>query len=337
MNMEWKEYLWSEWEVVEEIGAGSYGKVYKIKRQDICGTYYAALKVISFPQNDRQNEILKKANFNKEQMTEHYYQLANELSREFSVMEKFKGNTNIVSYEDHKLVPQKDGIGWYVLIRMEMLTPLIEYIKAHEMSEREICKLGIDICNALILCQKENIIHRDIKPGNIFVSNYGDFKLGDFSIAQNVRLQMYTEAPMGTYTYMAPEVYQGKGYNFTIDLYALGLIIYRLFNRGRGPFLPLPPEKINLEIDNEANKLRLTGHELNSPIDASESMVKIIIKTCAYDCKQRYQTPDELKKSLENHLSDDNAKESIEQKVLKDKKEERKKKMSTYFMKAGDL
>ncbi|MCI7098825.1 MAG: hypothetical protein MR966_07980 [Lachnospiraceae bacterium] len=63
-------------------------------------------------------------------------------------MERLKGNTNIVSYEDHKIIPHDDGIGWDILIRMELLTPLSQYLRKYGCNEKMVVRLGIDICNA---------------------------------------------------------------------------------------------------------------------------------------------------------------------------------------------
>lgn len=296
--MGWKKELWPEWKIEYDIGSGAYGTVYKIRRQDIGGTYYAALKVISFPNSKQEVELMHNQNMSDEQISEYYRRMAMEISKEFTVMERLKGNTNIVSYEDHKIVPHKNGLGWDVMIRMELLTSLPEYLESHAIDEKEVCRLGTDICNALILCEKENIIHRDIKPGNIFVSDFGDYKLGDFSLAKHVMLRSEATAPQGTYAYMAPEVYKGSGYDFTIDIYSLGLILYRLLNRGRGPFQPLPPAVVSSEISERANQKRLHANLLPKPVDASSTMASIILKACAYDPSKRYKNASDFQKAL---------------------------------------
>lgn len=296
--MGWKRELWPEWEVESVIGSGAYGDVYKIRRQDIGGVYYAALKVISIPRDEDEINQLRNANMSDEQIARYYRRFVNDLSREFSVMEKLKGNTNIVSYEDHKIIEHKVGFGWDVLIRMELLMPLPAYLQHHEFGEAETIKLGIDICNALKICQCENIIHRDIKPGNIFVTSHGDFKLGDFSVALTNH-NTTGGSPKGTYTFMAPEVYYGKKYDNTIDIYSLGLILYKMLNRGRLPFLPLPPQTITHEMVEQANYKRLCGAVLPRPIDASIGMSNIIMKACAYYPNKRYRNAGEFLSALE--------------------------------------
>ena len=302
-DMTWKKELWPEWQIEGEIGAGAFGKVYKIKRQDIGGTYYAALKVISVPKSHDELDILRGANMDDRQITEYYIRFADDLSREFSLMERLKGHSNIVSYEDHKIVPHPDGIGWDVLIRMELLTPLLRHLDQRGCGEQDVIKIGMDICDALIRCEQEGIIHRDIKPGNIFMSNHGDYKLGDFGIALTAAKARMERAAHGTFAYMAPEMYHGKRYDLTIDVYSLGLILYRLMNHGRAPFLPPPPSAIDSELVEEANNRRLRGEALPKPEQASSALAGVILKACAYHRNDRYQTAGEFKSALEKCLS----------------------------------
>ena len=80
-------------------------------------------------------------------------------------------------------------------------------------------KLGIDLCRSLEYCGQLHIIHRDIKPENIFVSRFGDFKLGDFGIARELEKTMSTLSKKGTYSYMAPEMYRGEQYDSRVDMH----------------------------------------------------------------------------------------------------------------------
>lgn len=325
--MGWKKELWPEWEIESEIGAGSCGVVYKIRRQDIGGTYYSALKVISIPASNDEADSLRDSNMSDAQIAEYYRRLVNELSKEFSVMEKLKGNTNIVSYEDHKIIPRKDGYGCDILIRMELLTPLTVFIQNRQFKEAGVVRLGLDICNALKLCECENIIHRDIKPGNIFVTSHGNYKLGDFSIALTNNYNTTGNSPKGTYNFMAPEVYFGRKYDHTIDIYSLGLILYKLLNRGRMPFLPLPPYTISHEMVEKANYKRLCGAPLPHPADASQVMTRVIQKACAFNPENRFRSAEEFQRALESCIpvpkntavqqSKENERKNVSQQVSK--------------------
>ena len=212
------EPIFGEWSIVREIGEGSFGKVFEIERRDFGYTYKAALKAITIPQSRSEIERIADDGMGPESVTAYFRGFVQELVEEFRIMSKLKGESNIVSYEDHRVIEHTDEIGWDVFIRMELLTPLTKYAKEHGISRADVIRLGIDICSALELCRKNNIIHRDIKPENIFVSENGKFKLGDFGIAKTVEKTTGGLSKKGTYTYMAPEVYKGEAYGASVDI-----------------------------------------------------------------------------------------------------------------------
>lgn len=112
-------------------------------------------------------------------------------------------NANIVGYEDYAVIEHKDSIGWDIVIRMELLTDLPSYIRNNSFCVNDIVKLATDVCSALEVCHEQKIIHRDIKPDNIFVSGNGDFKLGDFGVARTIEKTVSGLSKKGTYTYIA--------------------------------------------------------------------------------------------------------------------------------------
>ncbi len=196
-----------EWDVEKCIGEGSYGKVYKIVRKEFGHTYEAALKVIDVPQHQSDVQAFKSDGMTDENVTVYFQQMVERIVDEFALMAKLKGNSNIVSYEDHIVEEKENEFGWRIYIRMELLTPLFDYIKANGLSEKDIVKLGMDICRGLELCKNNNIIHRDIKPENIFISKNGDYKLGDFGIARELEKTSAMFTKVGTKNYMAPGLY----------------------------------------------------------------------------------------------------------------------------------
>lgn len=177
---------WPGWECVRQLGAGSFGKVYEIQRIENGRAYKSALKVITIPQDDAEIENAYNEGMDEAAVTHYFKSFVNEITNEFALMAYLKGYTNIVSYEDHMIEEHQGKIGWDILIKMELLTPLTRWTAKHPMSEEDVINLGCDMCRALELCHKNRIIHRDIKPQNIFVNKNGDYKLGDFGIARVV-------------------------------------------------------------------------------------------------------------------------------------------------------
>ena len=287
------------WNITRLLGEGSYGKVFEIERSEFGQTYRAALKVITVPQSSAEVRSVISEGMSVSQAEAYFHGIVEELMHEFSIMFKLKGTANIVSCEDLRVLEHPDGIGWDILIRMELLHPLLPYVYQHPMARRDIIRLGIDICKALELCQRYNIIHRDIKPENIFISDNGDYKLGDFGIARTIERTSSGLSKKGTYSYMAPEVYAGKEYGFSVDTYSLGLVLYRMLNKNRGPFLPQPPEAITFSSREQALARRMSGEPLPRPFYGEGRLGEIVLKACAFDPKDRYSSPQQLRQELE--------------------------------------
>ena len=287
------------WSITRLLGEGSYGRVFEIERAEFAQTYRAALKVITVPQSKAEIESILSEGMSTPQAEAYFHGIVEELMHEFSIMFKLKGTANVVSCEDLRVLEHPDGIGWDILIRMELLHPLLPYVYQHPMARRDIIRLGIDICKALELCQRYNIIHRDIKPENIFISDNGDDKLGDFGIARTIERTTSGLSKKGTYSYMAPEVYIGKKYGFSVDTYSLGLVLYRMLNKNRGPFLPQPPEAITFSSREQALARRMSGEPLPRPFYGEGRLGEIVLKACAFDPKDRYSSPQQLRQELE--------------------------------------
>lgn len=291
--------VWPEWELIEKIGEGSFGKVYKAKRTERGRSFYSAIKIISIPASKGELDSVR-SEMNNEQSTREYFRnLVEDCIQEIYTMEHFCGNSHVVSFEDFKVVEYLDEIGWDISIRMEYLTSFMDYCTGKELTEKEVIKLGCDLAMALIYCRKLNIIHRDVKPENIFVSRFGDFKLGDFGIAREQAHTMSNMSKKGTYSYMAPEIYKGEKYDSSIDIYSLGIVLYKLMNQNRLPFLSLDKQLITYRDKETALARRTAGEKMPVPVNASAAFSHIILKACAYEPGKRYRKPEDMLRDLE--------------------------------------
>lgn len=291
--------VWPEWELIEKIGEGSFGKVYKAKRTERGRSFYSAIKIISIPASKGELDSVR-SEMNNEQSTREYFRnLVEDCIQEIYTMEHFCGNSHVVSFEDFKVVEYLDEIGWDISIRMEYLTSFMDYCTGKELTEKEVIKLGCDLAMALIYCRKLNIIHRDVKPENIFVSRFGDFKLGDFGIAREQAHTMSNMSKKGTYSYMAPEIYKGEKYDSSIDIYSLGIVLYKLMNQNRLPFLSLDKQLITYRDKETALARRMAGEKMPVPVNASAAFSHIILKACAYEPGKRYRKPEDMLRDLE--------------------------------------
>ena len=292
--------VWPDWKATRVLGEGSFGKVYEIVRNNFGIEEHCALKVITIPSSTAELQSMRSEGMDDASASEYYKGLVEEFVQEIALMSKLKGNLNIVGYEDYAVIEHKDTIGWDILIRMELLTALPSYIQQHPLTINDILKLGTDICSALELCHSHKIIHRDIKPDNIFVSANGDFKLGDFGVARTIEKTVSGLSKKGTYTYMAPEVYKGEAYGTNVDLYSLGIVMYKLLNNNREPFLPPHPETIKYSDKNNALVRRLNGEVIPPPANCDKFLGQVVLKSINFHSPSRYQLPSAMKADIQS-------------------------------------
>ena len=288
---------YGDWNVVKEIGHGTFGRVYEIRKEEFGQTYRAALKVISIPQSP--DDVEQVAGMSDANITEYFHSIVEDSVKEIGLMSQLQGNSNIVNYQNHEVRKQENGPGWDIYLQMELLLPLNQYVNQHGITKEEVLHLGIDLCSALEVCQKQDIIHRDIKPQNIFLSKQGKFKLGDFGIARAEERTKSGMSRKGTYNYMAPEVYRGEDYTKSVDLYSLGLVLYRLLNDNRLPFMPPHPNPIHHEDQEKALMRRMSGDALPLPSREQEALGEIVVRACAYRPEDRFSSPTEMREALE--------------------------------------
>ena len=225
-------------------------------------------------------------------------------------MESMKSANGIVGIEDYKVV-QREPLKWEVFIRMEFLEDLQTYLDRHPMTGCEVVQLGMDLCESLKNCEIAGIVHRDVKIDNVFVNRFGSFKLGDFGIAKQLGKTRAAMSQKGTNMYMAPEIFRGEPYDARVDIYSLGILLYRLLNKGRFPFMPLWPNPIKYSDDQKATFQRISGKSIPAIPDIPTGLSEIVCRACAYDKENRYQKADELAKALEAYVQSEELTEII--------------------------
>ncbi len=292
--------VWPEWHEDCVLGEGSFGKVYRAKRVEYGRTFYSAIKVISVPKTQQEVKNARSQGMNDSEIYNYFQSLVDNLLNEITLMDNLKGAKNIVGIDDYKIIEHEGEIGWDIFIRMELLTAFDSFVSNPEFSQKDVIRLGVDICSALEVCEQNYIIHRDIKPDNIFVSRFGEYKLGDFGIARKLEATQANLSRKGTLNYMAPEVYKSEEYGASVDIYSLGLVLYTLLNNNRIAFLPPYPQPITYKDNEEALSRRLSGAPLDPPCNANASLGATILKACAYHPQDRFSSATEFKNALIN-------------------------------------
>lgn len=204
------------YEIIEQIGVGGMAKVYKAK--DKLLDRFVAIKILK-DQYAEDSEFLKK--FNNEA------QSAAKLS-----------HINIVNVFDiGEDLYKGERIHYIVMEYVDGQTLKDLIVNEKRLSNPDIIDYSIQIAQALKTAHQAGIIHRDIKPQNILIDNYGLLKVTDFGIARvssNATIT-YTSSILGTVHYISPEQAKGKIVDEKSDLYSLGAVMYEMAT-GKVPF-----------------------------------------------------------------------------------------------------
>ena len=275
------EPLWENWTYTGNfLGEGAMSSVFEIESTAMGLREVAALKIITVSKDFRGEVKIPENALN-----------------EIKILRTLSGCANIVHYHDstqRKIYDESGNLTEIdILIKMEKLKPLSE---GDKLSESQVIHLAKDMCNALIHASEHGIIHRDIKPQNIFVDNDGTYKLGDFGISKITSDMSHSYTMnIGTLAYTAPEVqYNTTGvYDIASDIYSLGIVLYSFLNNG---FMPFVGSSSSLH---EAISKRLSGAPFPSPANGSKSLKSIIMRACNKDLAKRYKTPQEMLDDLE--------------------------------------
>ena len=266
-------FLGNRYEVIEKIGAGGMADVYK--GRDTMLNRYVAIKVL-------KKEFREDATFVKKFRSE--AQAAAGLL-----------NPNIVNVYD---VGEDRGLYYMVMELVEGIT-LKEYIdRKKRLSAREVISIAIQMCSGIEEAHKHHIIHRDIKPQNIIISNDGKVKVTDFGIARMVTSTTTTTVAMGSVHYTSPEQARGGYSDEKSDIYSIGITLYEMVT-GQVPF--------NGDTTVEVAMKHLQ-EEITPPSELVPgipySLEQIILKCTQKNAERRYSDVDELIQDLKHSLVD---------------------------------
>lgn len=267
--------------VDEEIGQGGFGTVYKVSKSNIAGTEIRALKHISIPSKKQYLDVLNSMGGDHQKADDYFVGVLKNVINEIRIIRSMSaGRTaNIVTYYENDIEEHGSPRTYDVYILMEYLTSLSDHAAAHRLTVRDVVRLAKDMLSALDQCHSNDIIHRDIKEDNIFVSPEGIFKLGDFGVSRVLKDRSGAESMKGTPNYIAPEVYLGKEkYDNTVDLYSLGIVLYRMLNMSRGPFMPAFPAPYTGEDEDLAFEKRMKYMTPDLPCFADNELGRTVIR-----------------------------------------------------------
>jgi serine/threonine-protein kinase len=224
-----------------------------------------------------------------------------ELSVDRSFVERFRREAQAAANLSHpNIVPVFDwgeDTGTYFIV-MEFIDgrPLSSILKsAGTLSAERTADIGAHVAAALGYAHKHGVIHRDVKPGNVLITDDGQVKVTDFGIARAINTEeslTQTGAVMGTATYFSPEQAEGIGVDARTDIYSLGVVLFEMVT-GRPPFLGDTPVAV---ASKHVRDHPPAPRELNPSIPPT--FEAIILKSMAKDPAHRYPTAEDLRADL---------------------------------------
>ncbi len=207
------------------------------------------------------------------------------------------GHPNIVGVYDWG----QEGSTYYIVMEFIDGRSLAEILRAEgRLHPDRVADIGIDAASALSVAHREGIVHRDLKAGNLLISNDGQVKVADFGIATAVAEGVQdnlTQAGtvMGTASYFSPEQAQGQTVDPRSDIYSLGVVLYEAV-AGRPPFVGESPVAIAYQhVQDKPPSFEELG------VTAPPALEAIIMKCLAKDPAARYPTAEDLRSDLRRY------------------------------------
>lgn len=230
-----------------------------------------------------------------------------ELAGDPEAARRFKREAQTIALLNHPHIctiydiGEHDGQGFIAMERLDGIT-LRLHMARKTLETGEIADIALQIAQALEAAHEKGIVHRDIKPGNIFVSGTGRVKVLDFGLARRFRSADASETPLdgstipgrplGTANYMAPERILQTPLDPRSDLFSLGVVMYEMAT-GRLPFAGASPGETVTNIL-EKEPVPLTTLSPTRPAQLERIVSRLLAKQAA----DRYQSADELAREL---------------------------------------
>ncbi len=208
--------------------------------------------------------------------------------REAKILKKLR-HKNIVRFYDFVKFDYSFGI----IIEFVEGDSLKNLMKENRIEDDMRIFIMFEILKGVHYLHKKGIIHRDLKPSNILISNKGEVKISDFGLSLSIEETRITGSGevIGTPSYIAPEIFEGKKYSFQSDIFSLGVIFYELFS-GENPF------SAETVVETMSRVVTKKQKSLYSAGFADEHLSQVIDRMLEKKPEKRFRTIDEILKEI---------------------------------------
>lgn len=246
------------------------------------------IKIISIPATQVQLDalLLTGACTDQGQALEYFKELSDGVIGEADILDKLSRMEGFLPYLGTQIQEMDNAIGYDVYLLNPYRRSLNKLMRAEPLTHLAAVNLGLDMCAALTACRRAGYLYVDLKPTNIFRSENHGYFIGDLGFISLSSLKYASLPEKYRSSYTAPEISDAMStLNDTIDIYALGLTLYQVYNNGELPFEGTAPAQI-----------------LPPPMYADYEMAEIILKACAPNPWDRWQDPAQMGQALVNYM-----------------------------------
>lgn len=242
------------------------------------------VKILSIPASQVQLDalLLTGAYLEPAAALEYFKELADNVEKEAAALKNLSRVEGFLAFEGWQVVPMEDRLGYEVYLLSSYRHALESYVRRNNMTHLGAVNLGIDICSALSAARRAGWIYADLKPSNIYISENKEYRIGDLGLLELEGLELASLPGKYRSAYTAPELFDDMvSPNTTMDTYALGVILYQIFNNGQLPQVAHPTEDVP-----------------PPPVNADYEISEIILKACHPDPAQRWEDPVQMGQAL---------------------------------------
>lgn len=247
------------------------------------------VKMICVPASQTQFDAMMLAGVYKDpgDAMEYFRENGEDILKEAELLKQLSKLEGFLPYDGWQMEPiTRRRLGYEVYLVGSYKRSLDKYIRKNAFTHLEAVNLGLDLCSALSICRQSGYLYVDLKPNNIFVSEKKEYRIGDLGFLRLDALR-YASLPERYFSsYTPPELMDAMApMNLTVDTFAVGMILYQLYNDGHLPFTGVAP----LE-------------SLPTPCHADYEMAEIIMKAINPDPELRWTDPKELGKAIASYM-----------------------------------
>lgn len=246
------------------------------------------VKIISIPASQVQLDalLLSGAYADKAEALAYFKDLSEGVIGEADILKRFSRLEGFIPYSGTQIVQMNEGVGYDVYLLSPYKRTLEKQMRVDPLTHLAAVNLGLDMCAALSACRRAGYLYVDLKPGNVFITENQGYRIGDLGFLPLSSMKYASLPEKYRSSYTAPEITDAmSSLNDTLDIYALGLTLYQVYNNGQLPFEGTAP-----------------AEPLPPPLYADYEMAEIILKACAPDPKDRWQDPAQMGQELVNYM-----------------------------------